>query len=455
MKRYLSALLTICTVALTATSCFDDDDDTTVIYPYAALKSFSIGSLKAYTRSTTAEGKDTLLSTTVNGYLYPFAIDQKNRVVYNPDSLPLGTDVSKVTTGVSCDGIAYIYEENDSVQMYNLLSSSDSLDFTTPRRLLVASTDGNYALEYTVSLNVHTVDPDAMYWEKLQPAPQVQPKRLLPFDGKMLLIGLMDDGTPASSFATIEEGIEWSSTVVLSLPETADLEAVQHFGNTLYVTAAGALYTSSDGENWNKANLAGNIEKLISASAAEGKMWAVVDGCLAYTTDGTSFVTVGDVPKDFPLHNVTSAVYPIVTNNNIIRSVLVGYPNVESKEPCVWSRLSVEDGWMQLIPSGGTEFSCPALHSLSMLRYDNRLLAFGRAGNADGTSIKAFSVLYFSRDNGLTWEPYDNGKMALPEALRGVDAPYASAVDAEQYLWIVTGGDNPSVWRGIINRLAF
>ena len=71
------------------------------------------------------------------------------------------------------------------------------------------------------------------------------------------------------------------------------------------------------------------------------------------------------------------------------------------------------------------------------------------------TFAKPFSAIYTSPDNGLTWSELSNSKINLPEALKLNDAPFVAMVDSKKYMWIVTGGEKPSVWRGVINRLLF
>lgn len=454
MKKFLPIYVTLIATLFIASSCMDDDDNNTIIYPYSALKSFSIGNIRAYYNDVTNEGKDTVLKATVIGANYPFIIDQKNRMVYNSDSLPVGSDISKVTVGVSCDGIAYFYV--DSTNTYETFSSSDSLDFTKPRRLLIASSDGSTASEYTVQLNVHKVYPEQMYWKAVSSPLMYAPKRAIATENTLKLFGLNTDGSAVLSERPINETGEWNTPETISIPQSANIEEIQHFNGIFYVTADGKLYTSEDGKNWAATSSAGNFTKLLSSSDKENKIWAIKNDSIAYSADGIDFITVCAVPDGFPLHNISSTVYPLATNPEIIRTVLIGYPDdANESNPTVWSRLSTEQGWVQYSSSGSKEFDCPSLRPLSVLRYDGSLYAFGGEGNVNGTNIKAFESLFVSQDNGLTWFVNDKKLFKLPAELLGSTAPYTSVVDNDNHLWIISGGDTPSTWQGRINRLSF
>lgn len=451
MRKLFSIYLVISTVTAVFTSCVHSDDNEAIINPYSALTSFSIGSFRVYTPSLTAEGKDTLLSKTAIGSLYPFAINQNERTVFNTDSLPFGSDVSRLTIGISCDGAAYIY--NDSTNIYDLISSSDSLDFTSPRRILVASTDGEYALEYSARVNVHLVDPELMYWKKMNPAAVATPERALVHDGKLFVYGRQKDGAIALTTVALEGETEWSDVSTIALSATADIAAIQIFNNKFYVVADGTLYSSEDGETWESA-ASDNITKLLAASDSDGRMWAVKDDSIAYSTNGNDFIATEAVPQDFPLYNISAISYPLTTNYNITRNMLIGYPTAQNSEPKVWSMLSTEESWVEYRPSGNGEYNCPSLADLSVIRYDGALFAFGSAGKFAGEEVEAFSTLFKSPDNGLTWHAIKS-KLELPEEMRGSTAPYAAVVDENNRLWIVSGGNTPTVWCGIINRLLF
>ncbi len=453
MKKLLAIYLAICSTAFLCTSCFSDDEDEVITYPFAALTSFSIGSFRVYTPAVTSNGKDTTYVKTVPGSYYPFIIDQKNLEVYNPDSLPMGADVSKLTTGVACDGLAYFY--TDSTDTYELASSADSIDLSKPRKLLVASTNGVNIQSYTVRVNVHTIDPEKMYWQQMAEAPVVTPLRVIIVDDRMLLFGLNDEGVRVLTTISLADADAWSATATLS-GAAIDLGSIQQLSDTLYANDNdGAIYSSADGINWSAVAISCPIKQLITSQQGDSRLWAVTaTDSVAYSTDGVNFVAVQPLEADFPLYNISAAIYPLKTNPNILRTILTGYAtDAAGSEPQVWNILSSEKKWSHYEPAGDGTFDCPALKPLAVVHYDNMLYAFGGKGTAASEAVGAFEAIYASRDNGLSWNALAN--VALPAGLVGLDVPFVSTVDNDNFLWIVTGGEKPTVWRGRINRLSF
>lgn len=473
MKKQLAIYFAMCTMAFVCVSCLNDDDTETVAtYPYASLTSFSIGNLNLPTASLTEDGRDTTIIKTVVGSLYPFIIDNSALQVYNPDSLPLGCDVTKVTTSVGCEGIAYYYSEETDT--YEIATTTDTLDFSSPRKLIVVSTDGTYVREYSVRLNVHKVNPDVMAWESLPVAAVATPERVIAHDDKVFVYGYGASGEAVCAYTANDATVNWTAvTTLASLNGQPFFSSMQQFKNRFYlVDDVGMLAGSQNGIDWeysagNGVDYSANttafaLRTLLASSDADGKMWAVakiedaVSDSIVYTTDGVEFTVSQALPDDFPLYNISSAVYPLTTNPNILRYVIVGYPSQDSgAAPVVWSKLSTEEQWLRLQPAGDGKFDCPSLENLTMLPYDGKLFAFGGAGIVNETAVEAFSSFYVSKDNGLTWSKISDENVALPESLIGLSAPFAATVDDKQRVWIVTGGETPVVWRGIINRLAF
>lgn len=94
--------------ALFLSSCTSSDvSDTTT--PDCAITVVTVGTLSRDYTTTLESGADTTYTITVPGLSYPMHIDQINRIIYNTDSLPLGTRVNKVYfSAFTADGtIAY------------------------------------------------------------------------------------------------------------------------------------------------------------------------------------------------------------------------------------------------------------------------------------------------------------------------------------------------------------
>ncbi len=450
----------LCLAALTAmtvfTSCLDSDGVLSEEYtPYAILRSVTIGDIITKSTVKGSDGNDSIVTKTVKGEFYPFTVNMNTYEAYNVDSLPVGTNVKRVATKISCDGIAYIYV--DSLKRYELMVESDSFDFTTPLKILVASTDGTNSQEYKVSLNVHTLDPNQLYWNKMSanPASSSANVRLLAKDDNLFLFGCDAEDNMTLSVAPIANVASWSSKDVAGLPQSPNTNSLVQYAGNFYIVAEGKIYTSADGESWTNIPCNATVTTLFAASDKDNTVWAVANDSLACTSDfSQGFTYVQPLSANFPLYDVSSIASPLRTNLNINRYVLVGRASQGVQaQPQVWSRLSSEKKWVYYAPSSYNTKLCPALESLVAFPYDDRLYAIGGRGMVGGVEVASLSTIYVSRDNGLTWEPAGENGPSLPAELAGVNAPFAAFVDDDNNIWMVVCGENGAIWRGRMNKL--
>jgi hypothetical protein len=438
-------------LTLVFASCFNDVDDT-ASSPYAILKSFSIGNITSQYPTFTSDGADTITTKTIQGSSYAFSINQVTGDVYNADSLPYATKVDKVTFSMGLSGYAKIYV--DSLAAFDAFLSTDSIDFTSPRIVRITSTDGEYYKDYTVSVNVHQVEPEKMVWNKYPSVgASFTPLRALDIDNRMCLFG-KENGQLMLATTELQDAPSWTQTEIAGLPENADLATVQPFRGALYVVAADGIYKSTNGSEWSLAYGASGMLSIVGTSDNDG-MWMATADELFVTYDGDSYESAGALPAGFPVYGVSIASYVLEHNSDIVRYMLVGYGNeTKDAKATVWSRLSTEDVWVKY-ENGNKPFQCPSLKGLTVLRYDDFLYAFGGAGTAQGEEVDAFSAFYISRDNGITWKAPDDFYQRMPAELQGCDAPFVATVDSNNMIWIVCAGEDPFVFKGMINRLGF
>ncbi len=456
MKKYLY-LYPLLLVMLGLTSCLDSDGDLDVtLYPYASLRSISINDIMAKSTVTASDGSDSTVFRVVSGRDYPFEIDQANNLVYNADSLPMGSDITQVSINLSCDGVAYIYV--DSLDSYEMAASTDSLDFTEPIRLLITSTDGTYSREYKVSLNVHTVDPNQLYWNKMATMPLTSSTslRMMVKENTLYLFGCDADGVLSLATADVAAPAIWATKSLVNAPAAVNMNSITLFAGSFYFVADGKLYGSSDGETWENIPCDKSLITLFAASDKSNTMWAATDDSIVCASDvAAGFTAVQPLALNFPLYDISAIINPLRTNSNIDRYILIGRatPDVQS-QPQLWGKLSTEEKWVEYqLPLGNPAKLCPQLTSLTIVPYDDKLYAIGGNGTSNGEAVDALSVIYVSRDNGLTWDASRKESLALPAEVAGIDAPFAAYADANGNIWLVTGGANGIVWRGRMNKL--
>ena len=453
MKRNLATYFALFSLVFVAISCGSSDEEEYELSPYAMLKSFSLGNIRSAYPSFTSTGEDTLVLKTVQMTAFPFTINQVTGEVYNNDSLPFATNISKVVTQFSVNGVASIYV--DSLDSYEHFSSTDSLDFTSPRKVRIYSEDAEFYKDYTIKINVHQVDPELMVWNKYPAVEGLVPVRVVEANGAMFLFGKDSNGAVAVASTALEGVPAWETALVSGLPADADISTIQLFNGALYAVAGGNVYTSADGAVWTLSASDTGAVAIVGASEEDGKLWIAGSQGVLWSEDAATFTVNEALPEGFPLYGVSLASYPLNHNKKIVRYMLVGYTAEDkSGEPAVWSKLSTEAKWTNY-KNEENKYECPALEGLSVVRYDNYLYAVGGAGTVNGREVAPFNSFYISKDNGITWKVSTGFYQRLPEELVGNDAPFAVAVDSRNFIWIINSGTDGGAWKGIINRLGF
>ncbi|MBR2607253.1 MAG: hypothetical protein IKC70_04915 [Bacteroidaceae bacterium] len=458
MKKIFSLCLMALATIIVFSSCLDTDDEQYVNYePYASLRSVSISDIDTKYIVKDKEGNDSTVIKTVQGAFCHFTINQETGEAYNVDSLPVGTDVTKVATSISCDGVAYLYV--DSLQSYELFVETDSFDYTNPLKILIASTDGTYAREYKISLNVHKVDPNQLYWNRIteNPAASGAAVRMSQKDDKLYLFSCDNDGDVSLFTILVSNSVSTESKNVSGLPQYPNMNSLVQYAGKFYIVADGKIYSSADGEAWENVSCEADVKTLFAASDKDNVIWAVANDSLAYAGDvAAGFTTVQPLSDKFPLYDLSSIVSPLRTNLNINRYLLFGRTMQGAQaQPQLWGKLSNEKKWVNYNPSSYNTKVCPSLESLTVFPYDGKLYAIGGKGTIAGADVAALSTIYVSRDNGLTWDAADEDGPSLPAELAGNDAPFAAFADADGNIWLAVCGENGAIWRGRMNKFDF
>lgn len=143
---------------LAMVSCQGTTDNTVTLYDDAIITSFSVTSIDCY-----VDGE----KTTYSGSGYKFNIDPICHQIYNTDSLPMGTDIEHIlcTLKTMNNGMAWVVSKDGEMMTY--FSSTDTIDFSTPRIFRVYPSRGQGYTEYTVKVNVHQEDGDDMKWTRM------------------------------------------------------------------------------------------------------------------------------------------------------------------------------------------------------------------------------------------------------------------------------------------------
>ena len=452
--RVLNIIVSLFIAACTITSCLDSD---VVEYEYssnASITAFSITDSIVTYYPAVVDGKDTTLSTAVVGTDYPFVINQSEGLIYNADSLPVGTDVSKVVVDITADteGI-YIVAETDS-----LWEDTDSLDFKSPIQFKVLAENGSFGRTYTAKINVHQQEPDSLNWTQMDTNfPKTIQKQKAVYANNCIYVFAEEDTQVVMTKAA--DGKNWSEPAAINITSKADYSSVMVWGNQLYILAENDLYASTDGLQWTKVDSEQKIARLLANIDTEHihKIIGVdPENYYIESEDGIVWNRHETMPSEFPTSQTSFVSYALDTNDRLGRVILIGENGIATDTiTSVWASLSTENHWADLSVED-QDYACPKLENSQLIPYNNQLYMFGGPGQYNG-QLQPFEYIYASQDNGISWEAITE-KVMFPQAFNTLyeeaEGNYSCVVDDQQFIWIMWS-QTGEVWRGRINKFGF
>ncbi len=411
------------------TSCVSDSDSETKVYSDGAISYFALGTMNRYLHTTSSTGADSVYKTTFTGSSYKFHIDQINHRIFNTDSLPIGTDVEHVLVSLTSknNGTVLIQSEEDE-DILAFYSSTDSIDFTNPRKFFVYSSDNSGAkTEYTVQLNVHQELADNFVWHQLKTSEILQ------------------------TLSNVEAHY-WKEEIYIS----GDVDNQEKIYK---VDTNGVLseYTAYEKE------LPEGIKKWIGTTSKEIYALSTDNRLMVLRDDGTTFVedSLDDELDKLPVQDIAFVSYPLEYATNTEYALIVGNRSVDAypqeKIAMVWRKIVDNDEyapksvWTYMDHAANNWYALPRMKHISMVAYDDGILAIGGENLGDPTSAP-YDAIYQSRDDGITWKI--NPAYQLPEAFDDSATSVGMVVDKDKCLWLFCGLTG-QIWRGRLNKMAW
>ena len=450
--KVLNILASLFITACAITSCLDEGNMDYVLSSNAAIKKFGIKDSIITNYKTVLNGVDTTLSAVVVGKDYPFTIDQVEGRIYNADSLPKGTDISKVVIDMTIEAYnVMIQAETDSVWQ-----PEDSLNFEKPIVFKLYSQTGLHGKTYTAQINVHQQDPEEMTWTQMAGNfPRLQAQKAIYLNGNVYVFAEQENQV-AMTMTAANNGKEWTALQNLDIPTKADYASVLAWNNYLYIIAEDGLYTSANGLNWEKVNTSQNLARLLAAIDGKKLIAADAEGHYMESTDGMEWKVYESLPEGFPKAHTAFESYALDTNEDINRVVLLEC-NEEKTDSVTtaWMQLDTDNDWSEIM-SEKAIYACPRLENAAMIRYNGKLYTFGGPGRRS-SALAAFDKLFCSEDNGITWKIV-NESILFPEDFESkyeaAHGNYSYTVDDNHFIWIMWG-ETGEVWKGRLNKLGF
>ena len=440
-----------------------------------------------------------------------FTIDMDGYRIYNADSLPFGTNVTKIVPKISLDksSVVELIVSGAKLQKdttFNYLAHpDDTIDFSGNVVLRVVSADAVTERKYDVSVNVHQTKPDSLYWNQIArrdlPTTIANPteQKAVEYNGQALCLA---GGNGSYTIATIDnpalDSWEISDVTFDFTPNVNSLTAAE---NALYILDTdGNLYSSVDGNAWTACG--------VKWTTILGKYQSNVmgieqrDGAYYHTAYPTAIYSEA-VADDFPVSGISPLITFTTEWSDTPQAIIAGGRTASGAlsnitwgfDGSQWAALNTTD--------------LPALEDITFFPYfcykthtsnwtvtkHTTWIAMGGRG-ADGEMSRN---VYISFDSGLHWHLGDE-VMQLPEYIPSFAEAQAlvfsetlhtrsssawqsypslpipmwwAIADAEisratkpitewecPYIYLFGGVDaqgnlQNSVWRGVINRLTF
>ena len=424
-KAVRAAFLTLCLLATAA--CSTDDDISVDISQYndCIITKMTMGTM--FRNVTNA---DTTYRVGVTGSLYPLSIDHRQGLIFNNDSLPVGTDVTKVAfSELSSSGylaIRSLWTGNDTAFV-----ATDSTNCSTERLITVTAYDEVSKRSYRLHINVHQEEGDSMTWQTKADGNS----DIASFEGRVKAVGTQwgvalyghKNGTD-KVLATTDGGKNWNEKV---LPDGFDTQSVcrQKDNNTWWATTAEGLMKSTNGEDWTRVEDATAPQKLLCAD--RHGLTAIKNGAIATSTDGGLSWSADPMAEDTPLptDELQAVALSHPTDDKLVELMLTGRDT--NGQMAVWRRtvdltgVNVM-GWYKLPVDAS--FALPVLSHMALDVYDGHVITTGL------TAEGAPAPIYMSQDQGRTWKLQG---LKQPGSAYASGGPQTLAVDDGQHIWLI------------------
>ncbi len=318
-------------------------------------------------------------TTSYYGSSYAFTIDQITRSVYNNDSLPVGTDATAILCTIST--------LNNGIPMLIDLdgetmiyhSSYDAVDFTTPREYRIYASDGSGYTTYNIKVNIHKEDGNTFVWKLMTDAP----------------------------WPTAED-------LPAGIKQVLGKSTVEQYGLS---TGNKLMALHKDGETWQT-----EWQQDLADDAENADM--------------------------LPTEDASLVSYPMNYSDSTDYVLLAGKSSANGTRSMVWRKIvdysknAPTAQWSLIERDDKDKYNLPLLSGLTLIRYDESVLAFG--GD--------YKTIYQSRDNGITWKT--SKLFSMPENFDYSTTGVTVIKDDENYIWLYCNGTG-QVWRGRLNRLGW
>ncbi len=431
-----------------------------------------------------------------------FSIDLDNAVIFNADSLPLGTQIDKLVANITYS--SYVTKaiinmeggETRTGEIDYLTSPTDSIDFTGDVTLTLYTDDDQLSRTYRIKVNVHKMETNELAWgdRTFSTLPSRLPN---PVNQKSLsyndqAISLIEESDGTYTFATSSNlyDNEWQKHAT-TFPFTPDVRSLCATSDCMMILDTdGKMYQSADGDTW----------------TATGETWYAMLGAYKDTVIGVrqgsnsleyaqyplKDLAVKSIVEDFPLSGYSNFV---ILENQWTSSPVGFFVGGTMADGTLSDVTWAFDGtnWIKLTEGGIPDVKGAVIIPYYGFRYTQSTWTATEypvwmvmGGTKEDGSLNR--TVYISYDNGVNWgegsellqlpeeiptmTDFDNVvmnhrmKANLSDAWKKARRSHNIEVDGDEIYWdcpyiYLLGGFNPSgqlydtIWRGVLVRLTY
>lgn len=455
-------------------SCISSDSSTYTTYDDVAITSFTLGKVKCVRTVKKSDGTDSTYTYTYTGSTFPIHIDQNRNLLYNSDSLVVGSDLSRILVTIGTRNGGSVSFKNIDAEGYTYYSSSDSVDLSQERTLVVYSNDGAHSREYKVNIVSHKEYADSFTWDKQTADVAARLATFKKMKGATLNgeIYLLASDDASTSLLRSTDGKSWTDCQTADLGIAISEDAtIASFDGKIWLLSNGALYNTLNGDSWMEVCSGAGLAQVLGgyvyrdeeqnevinelyALSQTGKLIKSVDSGVTWTEDDMESTAYYDNSSYLPVEDLSYIVADSKSNDGVGCAAIVGnlkYTGAEDdtfSTAVVWNKTVDADeaqGWCYNKAAWNNTFVLPRMENLSATGYADGIVAIG--GMAINNTAEAYSQLYYSPDYGTTW--HKQVGMSLPDGFKATKSATIVA-DGKGYIYILTDGDGTEgqVWKG-------
>lgn len=210
-----------------------------------------------------------------------FTIDLEKGLIYNADSLPMGTNVSALVVNITTESASEV-SITSAGETFNYLNEKDKkIDFNDPVIAKVVSFSGLKEMEYEIKVNVHNTQPDYFAWgdmqfSKLPGENKPTESRTVKFNETIYCFSTLNDTHSVATAA--HPGDSWD-IIELNLSFTPQWSTLKAATDNIYILDTdGNMYSSSNGIDWNTtgakyANILGCLNNQVLTLTLDGEQY--------------------------------------------------------------------------------------------------------------------------------------------------------------------------------------